>query len=46
MSEIQSEWTTVQYLAAILEVVIEIALHKGVPEQQLRDAVNEAANNP
>ena len=46
MSEIYSEWTTVQYLAAILVVAIEIGIHAGVPEQQLKDAVNEAAINP
>ena len=46
MSEIYSEWTTVQYLAAILAVVVEIGKQQGVPEQQLFDALNEAATNP
>jgi len=46
MSEIYSEWKAIQYLSAILAVAIEIGIHAGVPEQQLKDAVNEAANNP
>jgi hypothetical protein len=46
MSEFSSEWKSVQYLAAILAVVVEIGKQQGLPEQQLLDALNEAAINP
>ncbi len=46
MSEFDSEWTAVQYLAAILAVVVEIAKQQGVPEEQLLEALNRDANNP
>jgi hypothetical protein len=46
MSEFSSEWNSVQYLAAILAVVRQLAEEQGVPSQKLLDIINEAANNP
>lgn len=46
MSEFESEWVEVQYLAAILAVIRQLAEEQGVPSQKLLDIINEAANNP